>query len=76
LCARNTYLQGSETVRSIDGYSLIPSNKRNGRKGTKDKKKKKRIGVAADEKGDSSLFFLSFFDAVATLLSLSLIIQE
>jgi hypothetical protein len=54
---------------------LIPSNKSNGRKGTKDKKKKKRIGFAA-EKGDSSLFSLSFFDAVATLLSLSLIIQE
>jgi hypothetical protein len=61
---------------SIDRWILFdPKQQKQGKEGNKRQEKKKRIGVAA-EKGDSSLFSLPFFDAVATLLSLPLIIQE
>jgi hypothetical protein len=71
LCAINTYLEGSENFRSIDD----PKQQKQWKEGNKRQGKKEQIGVTT-EKGDSSLFSLSFFDAVATLLSLPLIIQE
>jgi hypothetical protein len=65
---RETHTSEHQESVSIDGYSLISSNKSNGRKGTKEKKNELVLLL----KKATPLFSLSFFDAVITLLSLPL----
>ncbi len=67
---QETHNSKLQEFQSIDGHSLISSNKSNGRKGRKEKKNE----LMSLLKRETPLFFLSFFDAVATFLSLPLII--
>jgi hypothetical protein len=63
---RETHTSELQESLSIDGYSLISSNKSNGRKGTKEKKNE----LVSLLKRATPLFSLSFFDVVISLLSL------
>jgi hypothetical protein len=65
---RETHTSKLQKSLIVDGYSLISSNKNNGRKGPKEKKNK----LVSVLKRAIPLFFLSFFHVVVTLLSLFL----